>query len=333
MPTWPTGFLPKWPHSNLQQYWMPVVQAGFCWRRFEKSIRLQSMMKSTLQFKIPRSRGARGFTVVTGFIPGTKLPRDSYDLVLVSHVISHIADPVEFLAALADVTAENGRVVIFSHDGRAPGADHLFADVEFSFCREHLGAIAAKAGLELLDGPRIACAPGQLDKQVLVFQRRSSPRMVAQLSTERRDHLLEGRRQYFRAWEALADRLAKRVHHAKTPVLNFGASFWALLLAAYCPQYWERVDACVVDGGDGKFLGKPVIATQDIDSAQNPIVVLGVNPSSQAELGQRLAGRGEIVIWNDLLQPIAGRVEQGGLKHDEDQRTAEFAVWEILSRT
>ena len=81
---------------------------------------------------------ARGFSVVTGFTPGTSPPHERYDLVLASHVISHVADPLSFLSALVNMIAEYGRVVIFSHDGRDPGADHLFADVEFSFCREIL---------------------------------------------------------------------------------------------------------------------------------------------------------------------------------------------------
>jgi SAM-dependent methyltransferase len=245
---------------------------------------------------------ARGFSVVTGFTPGTSPPHERYDLVLASHVISHVADPLSFLSALVNMIAEYGRVVIFSHDGRDPGADHLFADVEFSFCREHLGALGAKVGLELLEGPRIPCPQGQLDKQVLVFQRSQHPRSISPLSTARRERLLEGRRQYFAAWEALADRLATRVYKVRAPVFNFGASFWSLLLAAYCPKYWERVDACVVDDGAGTFFGKSVLSTQAVISeSEPPLIVLGINPANQTALAQRLAGRGEVVVWNDLI--------------------------------
>jgi SAM-dependent methyltransferase len=243
----------------------------------------------------------RGFAVVTGQIPGAQPPGEVYDLVLAAHVMSHIEDPVAFLAALARMTDTNGRLVIFSHDGRDPGADLMFADVELSLCREHLGVLGARAGLELLDGPGIARPAGQLDKQVLVFQHSSSPRQTSPLTAATRDRLLEGRRRYFRAWEALSDRLAMRVRGARGPVLNFGASFWSLLLAAYCPEYWERVDACVVDDVAGTFLGKPMIRTESIPRESSPTIVLGVNPVSQAALAQRLAGRGEIVIWNDLV--------------------------------
>lgn len=244
---------------------------------------------------------ARSFEVVTGFLPGTRPPNERYDLILASHVISHIVDPRSFLSAFANTITENGRVVIFSHDGSEPGADHLFADVEFSFCREHLAALGAKAGLALVEGPRVTCPPGQLDKQVLVFQRRRDAYSAPLLSAEKLELLLEGRRKYFRAWESLADWLAARADTTPGPVLNFGASFWSLLLATYCPKYWARVDACVVDDGGGSFVGKPVLSTEAIDGGSKPLIVLGVNPASQAAFAHRLSSRGEVVIWNDFI--------------------------------
>ena len=243
----------------------------------------------------------RGFLVATGFTPGAVPPRDRYDLVITSNVMSHIADPTEFLRALASMTAPDGRVVIFSHDGCEPGADLLFSDVEFSFCREHIGVIASKAGLELLEGHGIPRPSGQLDKHVLSFQHSRSPARVALPGAAQRDRLLEGRRQYFKAWPQLADRLANEARNAPGPVLNFGASFWSMILATYCPDYWERVEACVVDDGSGTFLGKPVIATKDVARHPQPLIVLGANPSSQAMLAQHLSGHGKVVVWNDLI--------------------------------
>ena len=244
---------------------------------------------------------ARGFQVATGFTPGAVPPRDRYDLVITSNVMSHIADPTEFLRALAGFTAPDGRVVIFSHDGCEPGADMLFSDVEFSFSREYIGVIASKAGLELLEGHNIPRAPGQLDKHVLSFRLSESPAQVALPGAAQRDKLLEGRRQYFKAWPQLADRLANEARNAQGPVLNFGASFWSMILATYCPDYWERVEACVVDDGSGTFMGKPVIATTDIAKHSQPLIVLGANPSSQAMLAQHLSGHGKVVVWNDLI--------------------------------
>ena len=84
--------------------------------------------------------------------------------------------------------------------------------------------------------------------------------------------------------------------------MNFGASFWSMLLAAYCPEYWNKVEACVVDEeSGGLFLGKPVIATETISSEAKPLIFLGVNPATQDSLALRLAGYGQVVRWNDLV--------------------------------
>jgi len=244
----------------------------------------------------------RGFPVATGFTPGTKPPGDQYDLVLTANVISHVMDPTDFLRAMASMTTPTGRVLIYSHDGIEPGADQLWTDIEFSFCREHLGALGAKAGLELLSSRGIAPPPGQADKHVLVFKHNASPAAVPQLSDFEREKLLEGRRRYVMAWPQVADRLAKEGDNNSGPVLNFGASFWSMLLAAYCPEYWERVDACVVDEGEGTFLGKPLVMTEQVTASPRPLIVLGTNPASQPALKERLSSRANVVTWDDLIK-------------------------------
>jgi SAM-dependent methyltransferase len=244
---------------------------------------------------------ARGFIVSTGFVPGTNPPRNRYDLVLASHVISHIVDPILFIAAMANMMNEGGRLVIYAHDGSEPGADSLFADIEFSFSREHVGALGAKVGLELLTGSQTSRPAGQADKHVLVFQRNASASAPLSLDAERRTKLLTGRSDYFAAWRELAARLAKHVENAHSPVFNFGASFWSILLAAYCPEYWERVDACIVDAGTGMFFGKSILASSSIARKPAPLIVLGVNPASQSFIAQRLRDFGEVVIWSDMI--------------------------------
>jgi trans-aconitate methyltransferase len=244
---------------------------------------------------------ARGFAVTTGFIPIAKPQRREYDIVLASNVLSHIADPTAFLAAMASMTSESGRVVLYSHDGVEAGADHLWADVEFSFCREHLGALASKAGLELLKSRGVVAPLGQEDKHVLVFRRAASPREVSLLSDSARQELIQSRRHYFDAWRQLAIRLAAHVDRATGPVFNFGASFWSMLLAAYCPDYWRRVDSCIVDLGEGQFLEKPLLPTDQMPTTVRPLIVLGTNPRIQAQLKARLSDRADIVSWEDLI--------------------------------
>ena len=83
--------------------------------------------------------------------------------------------------------------------------------------------------------------------------------------------------------------------------MNFGASFWSMLLAAYCPEYWRRVDACVVDEGQGTFLDKPLLSLEKIPESTQPLIVLGTNPSIQGQLKNRLAYRAQVVSWEDLI--------------------------------
>jgi SAM-dependent methyltransferase len=248
----------------------------------------------------------RGFAVTTGFVPGASLPTgapgDGYDLVMMSNVITHIADPIEFLAALRGMTAPSARVAILLHNGVNASADLLFADVELSLCREHLAAIASRVGLQEERSPRVPPPSGQADKQVLIFRSDGPGPGLGPLAGAERDRLLAERRDYFSAWRGLARLLSERARAYPGPVLNFGASFWSMTLAAYCPEYWARVDACVVDNGNGRFLDKPVIATDQIDSAKRPLIVLGTNPASQAAVAERLQSVGDVLVWNDLVQ-------------------------------
>jgi SAM-dependent methyltransferase len=253
---------------------------------------------STANSDLARSRG---FAVTTGFIPETRPPKSKYDLVLASNVMSHVVDPITFFGAMAGMTEADGRVLIYSHDGSKPGADQLWTDVESSFSRQHLGALAAKAGLELLDSRGIARPAGQADKEVLVFKRAASPAAVRPLPTSEREALLAARREYVAAWPRLARRLAERANGSVGPVLNFGASFWSMILAAYCPEYWERVEACLVDEGEGSFMGKPIVKTSELSKYARPLIVLGTNPSSHAQLRARLSSAAEVVTWDDLI--------------------------------
>jgi len=267
-------------------------------RRLQPALQCAGIDPSIENSAVARSRG---FSVTTGFIPAVRPPRDQYDLVLASNVISHILDPIDFLQAMADVTAPNGRVLIYSHDGGLPGADHLWADVEYSYCREHLGTLGARVGLELSDSRGIAPPPHQTDKHVLVFRRNAAPAAGPPLSDATRDELLEGRRRYFGAWRSLAARLAQYAQGTTGPFFNFGASFWSMLLAAYCPAYWARVEACVVDQGSGMFLEKPLLLADDLPKSPQPLIVLGTNPLTQARLRQRLGSHAEVITWDDLI--------------------------------
>lgn len=243
-----------------------------------------------------------GFSVTTGLVPELDMPLESHQLVVATNVIQHIAEPVEFLRALSGMAKPKGRIVLLCPDGSEPGADHLWADQEFSFCRSHLIALGAKSGMQEVTSGNTQAPQGMDDKQIVVFERSSSPTPARMLGAPEREALLRRRGDYFMAWQRLATRLDERIGVASSPVLNFGASMWSMLLMAYCPAYWAHVEACIVDGADGHFLEKPVIRTDRLAAHPRPLVVLGTNPASHDALARRLSALGEIVIWNDLIE-------------------------------
>ena len=242
----------------------------------------------------------KGLTVVTGSLPGVEhLFLQTADMAVTANVISHVADPIAFLGAMAKTIHSEGRIVIYGHDGIQPSADLLWADIGFSFCREHLITIAAKVGLEHINSQMKRPPAGQEDKYVLVFKKSDNPH-AALLSAAEVSRLNSGRHQYFQAWRELAGQLA-RLGNSGRSILNFGASFWSILLAGYCPDYWSKVKGCVVDdeADTDVFLGKPLIPTSRIgEVGQNPIIVLGANPSSHAFLRSRLSSYGEVIGWD-----------------------------------
>ncbi|MBL6613000.1 MAG: class I SAM-dependent methyltransferase [Reyranella sp.] len=268
-------------------------------RRIHPEIRYAGVEPSRENSDLARDRG---FEVTTDFVPGARPVGAPFDLVLCSNVLSHVPAARAFLEEMAAMTTPAGRVLVYSHDGRKPGADMLWADIDYSLCREHVAAIGAQAGLEALPNTRGAPPLLQHDKMVVAFRRNAAPATVPWPTGAALEELLDARRDYLCAWQELARRLERAAATAQGPVLNFGASFWSLLLAAYCPGYWSMVKACVVDGELGTFLEKPMTRTSDLATRPRPLIVLGVNPALQPNVSQRLAPVGDVITWNDLIE-------------------------------
>ena len=77
---------------------------------------------------------------------------------------------------------------------------------------------------------------------------------------------------------------------------------WTVLLAGYCPEYWGRVAACIVDSAPARFLDKDVLPTVTLSSARMPTLVLGTHPYSQPVLKRRFATTCDVLSWDDLIQ-------------------------------
>jgi SAM-dependent methyltransferase len=243
---------------------------------------------------------AHGFTVVTGGVPGD-LPEGPFDLIVAVNVIQHIADPIAFLSALVSAVEEDGRVMLLYPQGARVGNDLLWADQEFSFSRDQLAAVAARTGLIALPASRTA--PPELgDKAVIALRRGNERRAEPLAAADQSSELLRQRREYFRNWRELRARLDRASAAASGPVYNFGASMWTMLLAGYCPEYWGRVAACIVDGASARFLDKDVWSAETLSQTQRPALILGTSPHSQPGLRRRFATTCDVVSWDDLIQ-------------------------------
>ncbi|PZQ58075.1 MAG: hypothetical protein DI570_18585 [Phenylobacterium zucineum] len=241
---------------------------------------------------------AAGRPVLQGMI-GVEVPpvvaAGGFDLIYSIHVVEHTPDPSAFLRALGDLLAPGGRLVITCPDGAVPHAEIIHPDHLWSMTRDHLAAFARLGGLGVLaqgDCPSgasaefsqmLVCAP---DPSVAAT---SLPRDPASAQA-----LYAGRQAYLAAWAGLEAALLSAVR-ADAPLYAFGAGGWAANIAGNCPALWERVEACVIDGGaDARMLGKAVLDYATLRDAPRQFVAL-VNPAVQDRLAARLAADGHAV--------------------------------------
>jgi hypothetical protein len=113
--------------------------------------------------------------------------------------------------------------------------------------------------------------------------------------------LFEQRSSYMSKWQELDGELTRRAA-GHDRIFNFGASMWTWLLAGYCPNYWDSVSACLVDGGSGRCMDKNVASPADLKFSARDCIVLGVHPVNQTAFERKLGGLGiKIVGWADLI--------------------------------
>lgn len=228
-----------------------------------------------------------------------------YDLVYSTNVVEHTSDPVDFIKSLGHWLSDNGLAIIVCPDATQPSAEFMFSDQNFSFAPEQLMRLAVAAGLEVVAWHASPDVASLQDKQLLVLARPGAHKTRQALARHEPftpDSLFTARCRYVESYLECDQYLQHAVKDARR-VLNFGTSTWSMLLSAYCPSYWERVTACVIDGGAGSFQGKPVLdAATELQPGNGDVVVLGVNPFSQCSFADRLAQRGVISIrWDHLV--------------------------------
>ena len=242
---------------------------------------------------------ALGFEVSEGRLTLDTPVSGRFDLVFSNNVLQHTTDPVEFIRAQARLLSHDGRLVLSCPDGTKPSVELLMADQNFSLCPPHLDAVAAKAGMHV--ERRLPCPGGPLRNEQLAVMRPGEPE-AAILPTRAAVDVAFGQLvSYLEAWAGLDARLIEATAGASR-VFNFGGGLWSYVLAAYCPQYWTRVECCLVDGFSGRCIDKEVKPFESVALSPNDVIVLGTNPYVQLKLAARLSGDGvRTVSWNHII--------------------------------
>ena len=245
---------------------------------------------------------ALGFKVLVQRI-GYGTPLDApYDLIYTNNVLMHTVDPVAFLKELGDGLADDGRLVIICPDASEPSSELLWVDHNLSFAPDHVRRIARRAGLTMIASHRRHGSITILDKQLCVLAKADSgvhDVALHEFSEQDVEALYTGRCEYLAQWPQLAKQLAAASGGSRR-TFNFGSSMWTWLLAAYCKDYWDGVNACLVDNFSGRCIDKEVIDFRDAQLTADDCLVLGVNPRSQDALAARLsASPARIIKWND----------------------------------
>jgi SAM-dependent methyltransferase len=245
---------------------------------------------------------ALGFDVVEGRLSTATPVERTFDLVLSNNVLQHTTNSLEFIRAQSRLLTADGRVVLSCPDGTLPSVELLMADQNFSLQPSHLHAIAAKAGMRV--ERQLPCPGGPLRNEQLVVlaPSDSSDRTAAQgLSRKMIDVNYSNLVSYLETWSRLDDYLSSAVRDARR-VFNFGGGLWSYVLAAYCPQYWSRVECCLVDGFAGRCIDKEVKSFDSVAVSPDDILVLGTNPYVQPKIADRLVQAGlRALLWNHII--------------------------------
>ena len=239
----------------------------------------------------------RGIEVVAGF--AEVAAAGVADVCLSVNVIEHVAQPLDFLRAIRDSVTADGWVVVACPDGDVPNYELLFHDHVFSFSRNALEVLCARAGLIVVGGRLAPTAIGPF--QLVVARRaRDGERPLAAIDRGGL-RIAEAIDAYLAVWSELEEVLLARIGDAEQ-VYMFGSSDITALLRIYAPAVWALTRACVIDGDPATqtFLDRPLGSYASLQAPQT--IVLGLRPGSQDAVARRLAADGHrIVQWNDVV--------------------------------
>lgn len=241
------------------------------------------------------------FEIIEGRLDREIMGRRRFDLVFSNNVLQHTIDPVDFIRNQARLLSKDGLLVLSCPDGTLPSVELLMADQNFSLRSPHLHALAAKAGMAVERW--LPCPGGPLRNEQLVVLRPNGivEPTSAVLTSDAIERSYRQLVAYLQAWSGLDGYLLKEISGAQR-VFNFGGGLWSYVLAAYCPQYWSRVECCLVDGFAGRCIDKEVKPFEDVSLSASDILVLGTNPYVQSRLVSRFKEANlRAISWNEII--------------------------------
>jgi SAM-dependent methyltransferase len=256
--------------------------------------RLSGIEPSPAAVKFARIAGLQvdcGFIGQDGRVP----PRA--DLIVCVNVLEHCLDPTGFLESMCANLLPSDQAVIVCPDGDVPSSELLVYDHFFSFTEKAFQRVARRAGLRILASN---VAPAHLGSfRIHVLERGGKSDVGAGIVDK---GLLPARVRYLEFWKALDNELMRRLGEATT-VSCFGVGEAALMLRAYAPRTWSRIERFIVDYPPFDSLdGRPVIRLDLANPSSGEAMLLAVRPIDQKRIQQRLQERfPRLVSWDDFI--------------------------------
>lgn len=220
-----------------------------------------------------------------------------FDLVYSVNVIEHVDDPLAFLQSIHRQLDDDGRLLLVCPDGDLPSSELLMFDHVHSFTHRSLQVLLQAAGFSLLchevSPAGIAGFQAVLAAPFLATDAMPEPEA---------EHLaiLHGKRAALVAgWHGLAEYLLPQVP-TQGRLVAFGVGEAAMLLRAYAPALWHKVDAVTADVAPpaGRF-SIPFMAMSALNP-QTDTLLLATRAEVQATLASRFAEQGFRVIRTEL---------------------------------
>lgn len=230
---------------------------------------------------------------------------EQFDLIYANNVLQHTTSPTLFLSELKNLLKPNGNIIITIPDALNPDIELLMGDQPFSFIPSNIVQLAKNAGLVLVHHEPNPAKNGLRNEHLFVLKSNGTQVTPNNIAI---DSLYFKRAEYLLGWRKVDSYLMRSIaKHAR--IINFGAGLFSYLLATYCPEYWKRVDFCMVDNFEGMCIDKIVHPTTNIYLDINDAIVFGTNPEIQSILESRFNNSGIYnVSWGHILYPIETKI-------------------------